>query len=117
MVNNRPSTLDIALTKEIALNLNCIETLHILLFDHRPIPLKMGPPDGGSPNSTLKITDWKKVSTALVKIDTPSLNSIPNDISITDEIDCHSSAPRERIPYCRTQIQSASTLTPSEGSP
>ncbi|GBP64762.1 hypothetical protein EVAR_14958_1 [Eumeta japonica] len=40
-----------------------------------------------SPNPTLKITDWKRVSTALEKIDTPSLNSIPNDSNITDEID------------------------------
>ncbi|GBP90876.1 hypothetical protein EVAR_78526_1 [Eumeta japonica] len=29
------------------------------------------------------------VSTALEKIDTPNLNSIPNDIASTDEIDCH----------------------------
>ncbi|GBP77066.1 Probable RNA-directed DNA polymerase from transposon X-element [Eumeta japonica] len=53
----------------------------------------MGPPHGGSPNPTLKITDWKKVSTALEKIDTPSLNSIPDNISTTDEIDCHSYRP------------------------
>ncbi|GBP23171.1 hypothetical protein EVAR_82334_1 [Eumeta japonica] len=46
-----------------------------------------GPPDGERPNLTLKITDWKRVSTALEKIDTPPLNSIPDGISTTDEID------------------------------
>ncbi|GBP40857.1 Probable RNA-directed DNA polymerase from transposon BS [Eumeta japonica] len=35
-VTNRPSTLDIALTKGVVLNLNLIETLHGLLSDHRP---------------------------------------------------------------------------------
>ncbi|GBP79611.1 hypothetical protein EVAR_98751_1 [Eumeta japonica] len=45
----------------------------------------MGPPDGGSSNPTLKLTDWKRVSTALEKIDTPSLNSMPDDISTTDD--------------------------------
>ncbi|GBP93544.1 hypothetical protein EVAR_29563_1 [Eumeta japonica] len=47
----------------------------------------MGPPDGGRPIPIRKITDWKRVSTALEKIDTPNLNSIPNDIASTDEID------------------------------
>ncbi|GBP62133.1 Probable RNA-directed DNA polymerase from transposon BS [Eumeta japonica] len=62
--SNRPSTLDIALTKGVALNLNSIETLHSLLSDHRP-----------------------RVSTAFEKIDTPPLNSIPDDIRTTEEID------------------------------
>ncbi|GBO98765.1 hypothetical protein EVAR_101277_1 [Eumeta japonica] len=47
----------------------------------------MGPPDGGRPIPIRKITNWKRVSTALEKIDTPNLNSIPNDIASTDEID------------------------------
>ncbi|GBP13421.1 RNA-directed DNA polymerase from mobile element jockey [Eumeta japonica] len=87
IATNRPSTLDTALTKEVVLNLNCIDTLHDLFSEHRPVVLKMGLPDGGSPNPTLKITDWKRVSTALEKIDTPSLISIPNGISTTDEMD------------------------------
>ncbi|GBP86548.1 RNA-directed DNA polymerase from mobile element jockey [Eumeta japonica] len=86
-VTHRPSTIDIALTKGVALNLNQIETLHKLTSDHRPVLLKMGPPDGGRPNPTCKITDWKRVSTALEKIDTPPLNSIPDNIRTTDEID------------------------------
>ncbi|GBO99281.1 hypothetical protein EVAR_543_1 [Eumeta japonica] len=47
----------------------------------------MGPLDGGRPISTIKITDWKKVSTAFEKIDTPPLNSIPDDIRTTKQID------------------------------
>ncbi|GBP67644.1 RNA-directed DNA polymerase from mobile element jockey [Eumeta japonica] len=86
-VTHRPSTIDIALTKGVALNLNRIETLQKLSSDHRPVLLKMGPPDGGRPNLTCKITDWKRVSTALEKIDTPPLNSIPDNIRTTDEID------------------------------
>ncbi|GBP60466.1 RNA-directed DNA polymerase from mobile element jockey [Eumeta japonica] len=86
-VTHRPSTIDIALTKGVALNLNRIETLQKLTSDHRPVLLKMGPPDGGRPNPTCKITDWKRVSTALEKIDTPPLNSIPDNIRTTDEID------------------------------
>ncbi|GBP88541.1 RNA-directed DNA polymerase from mobile element jockey [Eumeta japonica] len=85
---HRPSVLDIAITKGVALNLNRIETLHDLTSDHRPVLLKMGPPDGGRPiSTTIKITDWKKVSTALEKIDTPPLNNIPDVIRTTDEID------------------------------
>ncbi|GBP78193.1 Probable RNA-directed DNA polymerase from transposon X-element [Eumeta japonica] len=47
----------------------------------------MGVPDGGKPIPIRKITNWKRVSTALEKIDTPNLNSIPNDIASTNEID------------------------------
>ncbi|GBP67647.1 RNA-directed DNA polymerase from mobile element jockey [Eumeta japonica] len=54
-VTHRPSTIDIALTKGVALNLNQIETLHKLTSDHRPVLLKMGPPDGGRPNPTYEI--------------------------------------------------------------
>ncbi|GBP59433.1 RNA-directed DNA polymerase from mobile element jockey [Eumeta japonica] len=86
-VTHRPSTIDIALTKGVALNLNRIETLQKLTSDRRPVLLKMGPPDGGRPNPNCKITDWKRVSTALEEIDTPPLNSIPDNIRTTDEID------------------------------
>ncbi|GBP61825.1 RNA-directed DNA polymerase from mobile element jockey [Eumeta japonica] len=87
VVTHRSSTIDIALTKGVALNFNSIETIHGLIADHRPVILKMGPPDGGRPILIRKITNWKRVSTALEEIDTPNLNSIPNDIASTDEID------------------------------
>ncbi|GBP11388.1 Probable RNA-directed DNA polymerase from transposon BS [Eumeta japonica] len=86
VVTHRPSTIDTALTKGVALNFNSIETIHGLTSDHRPVILKMGPPDGGRPIPIHKITNWKRVSTALEEIDTPNLNSIPNDIASTDEI-------------------------------
>ncbi|GBP81617.1 hypothetical protein EVAR_21247_1 [Eumeta japonica] len=65
VVIHTPSTIDIALTKGVALNFNSIETIHGLTSDRRP----------------------ERVSTTLEEIDTPNLNSIPNDIASTDEID------------------------------
>ncbi|GBP30561.1 Probable RNA-directed DNA polymerase from transposon BS [Eumeta japonica] len=86
VVTHRPSTIDIALTKGVALNFNSIETIHGLTSDHRPVILKWDLPTAGGlfPSAKLLIG---KVSTALEKIDTPNLNSIPNDIASTDEID------------------------------
>ncbi|GBP81422.1 hypothetical protein EVAR_59424_1 [Eumeta japonica] len=55
--------------------------------NHLPILLRMGPPAGGCPNTTIKIIDWNRMSTALEEIDTPTLNSVPDDINITDEVD------------------------------
>ncbi|GBP13012.1 RNA-directed DNA polymerase from mobile element jockey [Eumeta japonica] len=51
VVSHRPSTINIALTK-VVLNFNSIEALHGLTSDHRPVMLKMGPPDGGRSNPT-----------------------------------------------------------------
>ncbi|GBP73429.1 Probable RNA-directed DNA polymerase from transposon X-element [Eumeta japonica] len=84
---SRPSTIDIAITKEVALNVGCIEPIHRLDSDHRPVLLRLGPPAGGCPKPMIKITDWKRVSTALEEIDTPALNNIPVVIETTDEID------------------------------
>ncbi|GBP03253.1 hypothetical protein EVAR_2672_1 [Eumeta japonica] len=39
------------------------------------------------PISTSKITDWKRVSTAFEKIDTPPLSTIPDHIRTIEEID------------------------------
>ncbi|GBP43739.1 hypothetical protein EVAR_29721_1 [Eumeta japonica] len=49
--------------------------------------LRLGPTTGGCPKPTIKITDWKRVSTALEEVDTPALNNIPDVIETTDEID------------------------------
>ncbi|GBP34182.1 RNA-directed DNA polymerase from mobile element jockey [Eumeta japonica] len=54
--------------------------------DHRPVLLRLGPP-GGCPKPMIKITEWKRVSTALEEVDTPALNTIPDVIETTDEID------------------------------
>ncbi|GBP89043.1 Probable RNA-directed DNA polymerase from transposon BS [Eumeta japonica] len=37
---SRPSTIDIAITKEIALNVDCIEPIYRLVSDHRPVLLR-----------------------------------------------------------------------------
>ncbi|GBP84111.1 Probable RNA-directed DNA polymerase from transposon X-element [Eumeta japonica] len=55
VVKHTPSTIDIAFTKGVALNFNSIETIHGLTSDHRPVTLKMGPPDGGRPISIHEI--------------------------------------------------------------
>ncbi|GBP79378.1 Probable RNA-directed DNA polymerase from transposon BS [Eumeta japonica] len=44
-------------------------------------------PAGGLPKPMIKITDWKRVSTALEEIDTLVLNNIPDVLQTTDEID------------------------------
>ncbi|GBP94475.1 RNA-directed DNA polymerase from mobile element jockey [Eumeta japonica] len=51
-VRNRPDILDIALMRRVALNVRCIETLQNLNSDHRPVLLKIGPPDGEQPPKT-----------------------------------------------------------------
>ncbi|GBP04593.1 hypothetical protein EVAR_68674_1 [Eumeta japonica] len=115
---NRSSTLDIVIIKGVAFNVSCIETIHNLDPDNPPVLVRMGSPAGESPNLSMKITNWNRVSTAHEKIDTTSLNSIPNDIYTTDEIDSTIDAltnqvntvvgnnvrevvPHERISYCR----------------
>ncbi|GBP60531.1 RNA-directed DNA polymerase from mobile element jockey [Eumeta japonica] len=59
--SNKPSTLNIAITKGVAPNVSHIETLHRFISDHCPVLLKMGPHDGGSSNTTIKITVWNRV--------------------------------------------------------
>ncbi|GBP70183.1 RNA-directed DNA polymerase from mobile element jockey [Eumeta japonica] len=86
-VRNRPDILDIALMRRVALNVRCIETLQNLNSDHRPVLLKIGPPDGEQPPKNKTITSWRKVSLLLEETDTPILNNIPDNIETTDEID------------------------------
>ncbi|GBP92307.1 RNA-directed DNA polymerase from mobile element jockey [Eumeta japonica] len=85
--SNRPSTLDIALTKGVALNLNSIETLHSLLSDHRPVLLKWALLTAGGLSPLLKLSTGRECRPRLKKPDTPPLNSIPDDIRTTEEID------------------------------
>ncbi|GBP56828.1 RNA-directed DNA polymerase from mobile element jockey [Eumeta japonica] len=60
VVTHRPSTIDIALTKGVAINFNNIETIHGLTSDHGPVILKMGPPDGGRHIPVLKLLIGKE---------------------------------------------------------
>ncbi|GBP39901.1 hypothetical protein EVAR_83037_1 [Eumeta japonica] len=65
----------------------------------------MGPPAGVCPKPTIKITDWKRVSTELEKVDTHALNNIPYAIETTDEID---SALRALTNHIRTMVKRSS---------
>ncbi|GBP89455.1 Probable RNA-directed DNA polymerase from transposon BS [Eumeta japonica] len=105
---SRPSTIDLAITKEVALNVGCIEPIHRLDSDHRPVLLRLGPPTGGCPKPMIKITDWKRVSTALEEIDTPT-NNIPDVIETTDEIDSSIGALTNHI---RTVVKKCSREVP-----
>ncbi|GBP36002.1 hypothetical protein EVAR_29129_1 [Eumeta japonica] len=48
--------------------------------------LRTGSPAGVCPKPTIKVTEWKRVSTVLEEVDTPALNNIPDIIETTDEI-------------------------------
>ncbi|GBP07435.1 Probable RNA-directed DNA polymerase from transposon X-element [Eumeta japonica] len=85
--NRRPDILNIALMKGVSLKLNCIEPLQCLNSDHRPVLKRLGSLTGDYPTSVNTITNWQKVPTVLEEIDTPILNSIPNDVISTDDID------------------------------
>ncbi|GBP31293.1 hypothetical protein EVAR_31418_1 [Eumeta japonica] len=68
---------------------------------------------------TLKITDWKRKLTTLEKIDTTSLNSIPDDIITIDEIDSAINAltnhVRTVVEKCKREVPASSDrrkLTP-----
>ncbi|GBP82550.1 Probable RNA-directed DNA polymerase from transposon BS [Eumeta japonica] len=86
-VRNRPDILDIALMRGVALNVRCIETLQRLNWDHRPVLLRVGPPDGEQTSKKKIITSWRKMSLLLEDTDTPLLNNILDNIETTDEID------------------------------
>ncbi|GBP22277.1 hypothetical protein EVAR_22563_1 [Eumeta japonica] len=64
-ISNKPSTLAFGVIKGVALNVSCIKTLYCFDSDHFPVLLRMGPLTDGSPNPTIKITNWNRVSTAL----------------------------------------------------
>ncbi|GBP96853.1 hypothetical protein EVAR_69911_1 [Eumeta japonica] len=75
------------LMRGVALNVRCIETLQSFNSDHRPIFLRVGPPNGEQPPKNKIITSWRKVSLLLQETDIPILNDIPDNIETTDEID------------------------------
>ncbi|GBP94768.1 RNA-directed DNA polymerase from mobile element jockey [Eumeta japonica] len=107
---SHPSIIDIAITKGVAFNVNCIEPIHRLVSDHRPVLLRMGPPTGGCPKPMIKITDWKRVSSALEKVDTPAFNNIPDAIETTDEIDSSIEAITNHI---RTMVERCLRVVPA----
>ncbi|GBP26353.1 hypothetical protein EVAR_95526_1 [Eumeta japonica] len=56
------------------------------------------------------ITNWQKASTALEEINNPILNSIPNDIVSTDNIDNATGALTNHI---RTVVKNSSKVVPA----
>ncbi|GBP83141.1 RNA-directed DNA polymerase from mobile element jockey [Eumeta japonica] len=80
---SRPSTIDIAITKEIVLNVDCIEQIYRLV---------------SQPSRSLK------------EVDTPALNTIPDVIETTDEIDSSIGALTNHI---RTVVKKCSREVPA----
>ncbi|GBP87078.1 Probable RNA-directed DNA polymerase from transposon BS [Eumeta japonica] len=76
-IRNRPDILDIALMRGVALNVRCIETLQSLNSDHRPVFLRVGPPDGEQPSKKKIIISWRKVNSK-TKNGAPSWDIIPS---------------------------------------
>ncbi|GBP86568.1 Probable RNA-directed DNA polymerase from transposon BS [Eumeta japonica] len=70
----------------------------------------LGPPAGGCPKPMIKITDWKRVSTALEEVDTPALNTIPDVIETTYVID---SSIWALTNYIRTVVKKCSRMVPA----
>ncbi|GBP37242.1 RNA-directed DNA polymerase from mobile element jockey [Eumeta japonica] len=104
-INYRPDILD------IALKLSCIELLQWLNSDHRPVLMTLSSLIADSPPLTKTITNWQKVSAALEEIGTPILNSIPNDIVSTDDIDNMIGVLTNHI---RTVIESSCRTVPAK---
>ncbi|GBP32233.1 RNA-directed DNA polymerase from mobile element jockey [Eumeta japonica] len=86
-INYRPDILDIAPMRGVGLKLSCIGPLQWLNSDHRPLLMRIGSLIADCPPTIKIITNWQKVSAALEEIDISILNSIPNDIASTDDID------------------------------
>ncbi|GBP74436.1 RNA-directed DNA polymerase from mobile element jockey [Eumeta japonica] len=107
--NHRLDILDIALKKGVALKLNSNEPLRCLNSDHRPVLMRLNSFIADCPPST-KTTNWQKVLAMLEEIDTPILNSIPNDIVSTDDIDNEIGACTNHI---RTVVESSSRTVPA----
>ncbi|GBP63899.1 Probable RNA-directed DNA polymerase from transposon BS [Eumeta japonica] len=107
---SRLSITDIAITKGVALNVNCIEPIHRFVSDHRPVLLRMGPPTGGCLKPMIRIIEWKRVSAVLEEVDTPALNNIPDIIETTHKIDSALGALTNHI---RTLVKRCSRVVPA----
>ncbi|GBP16760.1 hypothetical protein EVAR_13374_1 [Eumeta japonica] len=86
-VNRRPDILHIALMKGVALEVSFMEPLQYFNLDHRLVLMRLSCLIGDCLPSVKTITNWQKVSSVLEEIDTPILNSIPDDIVSTDHND------------------------------
>lgn len=85
---HNPSVLDIALLKNITLQVCSVEVLDaITSSDHRPVVLQLGPTDDGRLTHSRVVTDWKKLG-QVIDQSSPHLDAIPDVITTTDETDC-----------------------------
>ncbi|GBP52355.1 hypothetical protein EVAR_37742_1 [Eumeta japonica] len=108
--NHRPDILDIVLLKGAALKVSCIEPLQFLNSDHRHVLMRLGSLTKDCPPLVKTITNWQEVSTELKEIDTSILNSIPNDIVSTDDID---NAIDVLTDHVRTVVDDSSRIVPA----
>ncbi|CAH2208798.1 jg5228, partial [Pararge aegeria aegeria] len=82
--NDRPDILDIALLKNIALEVYSLEVLSELCSDHRPVQLQLGPlPTEAPPSRT--IIDYKTLAEHLKSKESEHLSRIPDTIDSLED--------------------------------
>ncbi|CAH2210541.1 jg4830 [Pararge aegeria aegeria] len=81
---DRPDILDIALLKNITLQVNSVEVLSELYSDHRPVKLQLGPV-GPAILPTRKVIDFKKLSGLLEAKDSVHLSKIPDVVETLEQ--------------------------------
>ncbi|KAG6461479.1 hypothetical protein O3G_MSEX012646 [Manduca sexta] len=85
----RPDILDIALVRNVCLNVRSLRVLHELDSDHRPVILDLAPHNGPSdtgPNDQVKMsTNWRLLSTKLADTSSNDLSIIPPNIVTREE--------------------------------
>ncbi|CAK1596835.1 unnamed protein product [Parnassius mnemosyne] len=84
ITSHQPDVLDVAILKDIRLNINSIETFIELCSDHRPIVLELGRSAGEVPQ-TKTIVDWRKLKVKLESTNSQHLDSIPDKIDSPEE--------------------------------
>ncbi|GBP20662.1 Probable RNA-directed DNA polymerase from transposon BS [Eumeta japonica] len=85
------------------------DPLYCFDSDHRQVRLRISSLAGGGTKPTIKVTEWKIVSTTLEEADTPALNNVPDITETTDEIDSAIGAFTNHI---RTVVERSSWVVP-----
>lgn len=87
-VGHRPTVLDFALLKNVALRMRSIQVHTELSSDHRPVLIEFGlPTDSPTDEDTRRVTDWRKLKRVLAQTSTPELEQVPEQILTNDETD------------------------------
>lgn len=107
IVEQRPSTLDIALFKSISLGIRSVEVIHQLSSDHRPVTLELGPPPNTAPPTRL-ITDWEKVASMLADHESPLYTALNDHVNSLEDtaaaVDCLTSGLRAIVSACTREV-------------